>query len=159
MRIFIFGLVALLILGAGGAGAYFYFMNPANAAIGPEDEKEKAAKANEHAESAADHKFVNLDPLILPIIDEDGISQVVSIGVVIEVTDEEKEKLVQKLSPRLKDAYIQEMYGVLNKHAALAGGVVQVGMVKDRLHKISDRVLGEDTVSDVLLQVVQQRSM
>ena len=51
------------------------------------------------------------------------------------------------------------MYGMLNKHAALQGGVIQVGMIKDRLTSISHRVMGEDMVNDVLLQVVQQRPL
>ena len=47
---------------------------------------------------------------------------------------------------------------MLNRHAALKGGVIQVGIIKKRLNKISDRVMGdEDVVQDVLLQVVQQR--
>ena len=64
---------------------------------------------------------------------------------------------VQSLTPRLNDAYIQDMYGILSDQAALKGGVIQVGMIKSRLNKISAEVLGEDIVSDVLLQVVQQR--
>ena len=75
----------------------------------------------------------------------------------MEVEDKVKAEALKKLTPRLKDAYIQDMYGVLNKHAALKGGVVQVAAVKSRLTKITTDVLGEDMVSEVLLQVVQQR--
>ena len=59
--------------------------------------------------------------------------------------------------PRLKDAYIQELYGVLNRHVALQGGVIKVDMIKKHLHDISHKVMGDGVVNGVLLQVVQQR--
>lgn len=154
MKSALLALLAILILGGGAAGAYFYFEQPAEASIG-ETESHKAAK--ESPEDKSHHKFVELDPLVLPIVDKNGVSQVVSIVVVIEVEDDKSAEMVTKLQPRLKDAYIQELYGVLNRHAALQGGVLQVGMVKDRLGAISERVLGEGVVEEVLLQVVHQR--
>jgi hypothetical protein len=48
---------------------------------------------------------------------------------------------------------------MLNKQEALQGGVLQVGMVKEKLAAISNQVLGDDVVADVLLDVVQQRPM
>lgn len=152
-------LVAILLLGGGAAGAYFYFQKPAEAAVGKTEEHKAAKEAEAH--KAEGHgsggDFVELDPLILPIIDESGVTQVVSIVVVIEVPSASAANDVKKFAPRLKDAYIQEMYGILNRHAALQGGVIQVGMLKDRLNAISHRVLGEDKINGVLLQVVQQR--
>lgn len=158
MRIAFLLILALLVLGGGAAGAYFYFQSPAEAAIGTSDEHKQAKEAR-RGRDAASHKFVELDPLILPIIDEKGVNQIVSIVIVIEVGDDKKAASVQTLAPRLKDAFIQDMYGVLNKHAALRGGVVQVGMIKQRLREVSIRVMGEDMVEDVLLQVVQQRKI
>ena len=100
--------------------------------------------------------YVKLNPLLLPIIDEDGVQQVVSMVVSIEVSSDDAGK-VKLYSPRLTDAYIQNMYGMLNRHAALKGGIVQVRMIKDRLNKITDEVLGSDIDTEVLLQLVQQR--
>ena len=156
MKKVLLGLLALGLIGGGGAGVYVYFMKPAEAAVTEDGQhkkakKEKSHKNNEHFE------FVELDPLVLPIIDEDGVNQVVSMVIAIEVADANSATTVKNLSPRLKDAFIQDMYGVLNKHAALKGGVIQVNMIKSRLNKISHKVLGEDVVQDVLLQVVQQR--
>ena len=98
-----------------------------------------------------------MSPLVLPIVDKNGVSQVISLVVSIEVKDEISAKEVERLSPRLKDAYIQDMYGVLTKQAAMEGGVVQVGYIKNRLNTVTLKVLGKDLVRDVLLQVVQQR--
>ena len=161
MKKIVLALVVLLLLGGGGAGAYFFFMQPAEASIGETDEHQKAADVEEHAEddghSSDKFQYVEMDPLILPIIDSEGISQNLSLVIVLEVENTRNKEKVLDYQPRLKDAYIQELYGVLNKQAALEGGVLKVKVIKERLHTISNRVLGEDTVQDVLLQVVQQR--
>ena len=159
MKKLIMAVVALIMLCGGGGGAYMYFVSsPAEAAI---DEVGKQAKKDDHGKSGhgddAHYEYVELDPLILPIIDEYGVNQVVSLVVSLEVKDSKAAEKVKKLTPRLKDAYIQDMYGVLNKHAALKGGVIQVTKLKARLNKVSQKIMGEDVVNDVLLQVVQQR--
>ncbi len=158
MKMIFLALGALIILGGGGAGAYFFFMQPAEASATDEVKEEAHAKKDKHDETAH-NEYVELDPLMLPIVDAGGISQTISLVIVLEVGSSEDADKVRNVEPRLKDAYIQDMYGVLNKHAALKNGVLQVGMLKSRLNKISTKVLGDDVVSDVLLQVVQQRGV
>ncbi len=139
-----------------GAGTYFYFGgNEAVASLDPvakieQSEKMKTAKSN-------DVFFVELEALILPIIDKNGVSQIVSIVVSLEIENKDYVDIVTKLSPKLKDAYIQNMYGALNDKSAFDGKVVQVSMIKRRLNKVTTQILGENVVQDVLLQVVQQR--
>ncbi len=163
MKAIIIGVLALLILGGGGAGAYFYFKNPANAAVTSGEEEgghaKKAEKKSGHGEEGAalNVHFVELDALILPIVGKDGVSQVVSLVVALEVGDEAAAEEVKLMTPRLKDAFIRDLYGSLNREAAMTGGVVQVGAIKKRLTEISKKVLGEEVVQDVLLQVVSQR--
>jgi len=150
--------VALLILGGGGAGAYFYFQHPAEAATDATGDVKKVEKEKKgHGEEAAQSSFVQLDPLILPIIGKNGLTQTVSMVIVIETPTEESKKEVAYMAPRLKDAFIQDMYGSLSKDSIMKDGVIQVGELKTRLHSIGVKVLGEDMVTDVLLQVVQQR--
>lgn len=118
---------------------------------------------NVHASSPEDEaessgvEYVKLDPLILPIIDQDGVYQVLSLAVVIEVGGVSDADKVKAKQPRLKDAYIQDMYGILNENAALKGGVVQVNMIKKRLNYLTNKIMGDDVETEVLLQVVQQR--
>lgn len=162
MKLAVIALVAVLVLGGGAAGAYFYMNKPAEAAPGPMDEAKKAeheAKAEKakEGEEAAKAQFVNMDVLILPVIDETGVTQTITMSISLEVPDEATAKEVEHLSPRLKDAFIQDMYGTLSRKNAMKEGVLQVGMIKERLNKVSAKVLGEEKVKDVLLQVVQQR--
>jgi flagellar protein FliL len=163
MRLVFFIVIALLVLGGGGAGAYFYFMQPAEASAGPDagDDHDIKKKDEKHTKKghAEELTFVEMDPLILPIVDNTGVTQVISLVIALEVPNKEMAKEVEALTPRLKDAYIQDMYGVLNKYAAMKGGVIQVSVIKERLNKITHEIMGEEKVNDVLLQVVQQRPM
>ena len=158
MRMVLIAGILVLVL-AGGAGAYFYFIHPAQAAVtGDAAAMQKAAEeAKKDQEAKSKLEFVEMDPLILPIVDNDGVTQVVSLVVAIVVSDAEKKEMVKKLSPLLKDAFIQDLYGELSHQAAMKDGVIQVGNIKERLNKIAIKVLGKDAINQVLLQVVQQR--
>ncbi len=153
MKKLIIAIVALALLGGGGGGAYMFFMKPANASETAKEETAKKEEVNKDATVA----FVQMSPLVLPIVDKNGVSQIINLVISLEVKDAETGKEVERLQPRLKDAYIQDMYGVLTRQAAMEGGVVQVGYIKSRLNKVTARVMGKDKVQDVLLQVVQQR--
>ena len=114
------------------------------------------ANASSESEKSEESEYVKLDPLILPVIDEDGVYQVLSLVVFIEVdgiTDADK---VKAKKPKLKDAYIQDMYGALNESAAIRDGIIQVKIIKKRLNNITHDIMG-DVNTEVLLQVVQQR--
>lgn len=148
-------LMALGLLGGAAGGAYLFFNSPVEAATAQAKEVEKGTA--KEGEEAAGPSFVELEPLVLPVIDHNGVSQVISLVVALEVKDAASVQRVESLSPRLKDAYIQDMYGVLSQKAVMEGGLVQVGALKARLNKVSAKVLGDDVVKEVLLQVVQQR--
>lgn len=159
MKMAVIALVAVLLVGGGAAGAYFYFDKPAEASAGPVDEIKKAEHDAKVEGAAAVHEFVSLDVLVLPIIDEVGVTQTVTLVISLEVPDAATAEEVKHLSPRLKDAFIQDMYGALNRKNVMNKGVLQVSVVKDRLNRVSKKVMGEGKVNDVLLQVVQQRSV
>lgn len=168
MRIIIIGLVALLVLGGGAAGAYFYFSKGAEASIGADEGLDHEAESGDHSKDKKHAKkgkhgeevlsfFVELDPLMLPIVDNNGVHQVVSLVVALEVADEEIAGRVEQMKPKLTDAIIQDTYGILNRHAAMNGGLIEIQEIKARLNKVANDVMGDDEVHDVLLQVVQQR--
>lgn len=158
MRMILMALGAIIILGGAGAGAYFYFLNPAQAALGEDAaEAAKMAEKEKKKKNKETFEFVELDPLVLPIVDKNGVSQVVSVVIALEVPDAKSKETVEKMTPKIKDAFIQDLYGALNRHAAMKGGVLQVSYLKKRLNKVGLKMLGEEKFNDVLLQVVQQR--
>ena len=77
----------------------------------------------------------------------------------LEVNGDSNAEYATNMIPRLKDAYIQDMYGVLNRKASLEGGVIKVDKLKERLSRVSTEVLGKNKVNSVLLQVVNQRAI
>lgn len=170
MRILLLALGALVIIGGVVGGGYYYFTSSAEAA-GPAagehaaaeekagDEASGAGHAGDHAKADAHqpYPFVEFEPLIVPVIDESGVSQVISLVIAVEVMNGFDVAKVQAMAPKLKNAYIQDMYGILNRHASLQGGVLEIERVKERLNAISQRIMGENIVHGVKLQVVQQR--
>jgi flagellar FliL protein len=102
--------------------------------------------------------FVELNPLILPIIGDRGATQMVSLIVSVEVDSEEDKLMVEKYSPRLTDAFLSDLYGTFGSIAQANGGIVPIPLIKQRLNSLSAKVLGENVVDDVLLQVMQKRA-
>lgn len=101
-------------------------------------------------------QFVELSPLILPIINEHGRTQVVSLVVAIEVDSQEKADKVTKFQPRLADAFLSDLYGAFSQKMP-ESGIIPITYLKERLNFMSAKVLGEEVVSDVLVQVMQKR--
>ncbi len=158
MRMILIVLGALIVLGGAGAGGYYYFLNPAKASSGDEAAVDEAmAEAEKPAEKRPTFDFVELDPLVLPIVDKNGVSQVVSVMIAIDVPDEASKKSVEEMAPKLTSAFIQDLYGALNRHALTKGGALRVSYLKGRLNKVGAGILGEEQLNEVLLQVVQQR--
>lgn len=143
-----FGVIFLL-LAAGGV--YFYMTQPSQARDGQDPQ------IAEQAEPVKDAFFVELSPLILSVVDDRGMAQIVSVVVSVEVDSQIKADRITKFAPRLTDAYLSDLYGILGQKTMESGKTIPVAYLKERLNKVSDQVMGDDVVSDVLLQVFQQR--
>ena len=118
------------------------------------------AKSDDTAElKESEYEYMEMKPLLIPIINNRGLSQQINLVIFIEVPTGtlEDAKLYQ---PRLTDAFIQDLYGVLGAGYGLVNGnVVDVRILKKRMMAVTKKVLGEDSVNDVLLQVVQQHRL
>lgn len=110
-------------------------------------------------EPAGGSAFVEMSPIILPIVDGGRVVQSVSIIVSVETVSPAVADRARALRPKLVDAFLTELYGLLNEREAIRAGIVQVDVVKARLLIAAERVLGEGSVTDVLLQVVQQQAV
>jgi flagellar FliL protein len=118
-----------------------------------DDEDDDGKKSNK---PPPDFEYVVMQPLMLPIITEQGLTQQVSLQVSLEVpygqTDE-----IKAMQPKLADAYINDLYGMLGAGGGMMqGSVIDVPAIKRHLSEDTDRVLGPNKVHSVLLQVVQQ---
>ncbi len=121
------------------------------------------AMAEEDDEDAAKPKkptgpeIVELKPLTLPVINDKGLTQQVSLLVSIEVP-QGKTDVIKAAAPKLADAYISDLYGALgNGSAMMKGGIIDVNAVKEHLVADTTKVLGgADKFNAVYLDVMQQ---
>ncbi len=115
------------------------------------------AKAKKSDSEGGSAEYVKMDPLVLPILNDDGVYQILNLVLVIEVGGINDADKVKAKKIRLNDAYIQNMYGMLNEYDAIRNGIIQVSVIKDRLGVITDEVMNGEVHTEILLQVVQQR--
>ena len=120
----------------------------------------KSALAADDAEAGApEFEYFEMNPVMIPIITPRGLSQQVSFVISIEVPYG-KINDITAYEPRLADAYIQDLYGVLGAGYGLVNGnVLNVQAIKQRLSFVTSKVVGDAFPTDVLLQVVQQRPL
>src|SRR5581483_369433 len=109
-----------------------------------------AAHAGEDGTNAAaaaanpgDPVYVDLAPLVLPVIDGDKVQQVLQFTVTLQVADEKTADHIRAVKPRLTDAYIQDLYGALDRRRVLDGKVLDIERLKDELKRVSVGVLGD----------------
>ena len=77
-----------------------------------------------------DFEYLQMKPLILPIITDRGLTQQVSLVVSLELPFGEK-KEIEEQEPRLADAYLQDLYGALGSgQAMMKGRMIDVYAVK-----------------------------
>ena len=115
----------------------------------------------EDASTEITREYYELSPLMLPVVNDDGIVQQVSIVVSLELGEDKTRDDIRPYQPRLADAFIQDLYGVLGTGFGMVRGtdIIDVRLIKKRLSTITQHVVGPEMVNDVLLQVVSQRPM
>lgn len=101
--------------------------------------------------------YISMNPIVVPILSSNGEPQIVTLVIAIEVKDSDSEEKVLENKIRLTDAYITDMYGVLDNNRIVRNGFINVKALKARLNKITTRVLGEDVASNIMIKALQQR--
>lgn len=153
MNKIIFFVLALVVLIGIGVGGWIMF-----------GQKMMAEASNpEHAEPPKKKKaegppsFIDVGPIVLPVMGETRIEQTVMIMVSIEVSDEATKNTVRAVSPRLLDAYLRALYGKIGKSQVAAGEIVDVATIKEKLTEATNGVLGPDVADGVYIKAVSQR--
>ena len=124
---------------------------------GGEGEKDKKASDVSGGRFAGDPVYVHLEPLVMPIITEDGAEQIVTLLIDIEVKDFDAGDLVHSNMPRVRDALLRALYGGLGSGKLQNGRMVNVTAIKNRATKAIGEVIGAENVREVLVQGVAQR--
>ena len=103
--------------------------------------------------------YVRFNPLQLPLIGDDGIDQVIDIIVALQVPDDAAADQVIAMAPRINDAILRDLYGVLHTSRIMRNGVVNVNAIKQRIVVVAQDIMGDEVVVDALVQGVSQRPL
>jgi len=117
-------------------------------------DKGEAAKA-----LASQPAYVKLNPMILPALGMDGVEEVVSLVIVLDVADKTAVDNVTARMPRLNDAYMRTLYGTIDSTLYRNGHFLDIGKVKRSLLLATDGVVGKGVVREVLIEGVSQRTL
>ncbi|HRJ12943.1 MAG TPA: hypothetical protein PKW15_06855 [Alphaproteobacteria bacterium] len=122
---------------------------------------EAASGGDGHGETAAEDpnkpQYVKISPLILPLIGDNGVEQVVSLVIVLEVNTRDIATEVIGMSPKLNDAFITDLYGAIDRRDRMRNGLLDVAYIKERLNKLTQQIMGPDKVKGILVQGITQR--
>jgi hypothetical protein len=98
-------------------------------------------------------RFIDLDPLIVPVFHGSEIVTTIQISVKLEAIGIINETKIGRIKPRLSDAYIKDLYSFIPRLLENQERV-NVFIIKKRLQMVSERVAGPGVVSDVLVQSI-----
>ena len=143
-KIFII-VVALIILGGGGVSALKALK------IGPFAEEGEVAE--EEAPPPEPSRFIDFDPLYLPIFRGDKVAATIQVQFRLETVGEENEALITKLLPRLNDAFLRDLY-VFIPELLKKTDQIDPKVLKKRLLQVGARVTGKGVIKGVIIQSV-----
>jgi len=158
----VFALTFLTCCGVAPFAAY------ASEGGGHEAKKEAQSEAKSKKKEAAsitggqyegDPVYLHLAPLILPVINDYGAQQIVTMLVDLHIKNREKAEEMQKQMPKIKDAMLQGLYGSLSDGSVRNGNALDIIKIKDNLQTTLNRVFEEGAVEEVLIQAVSQKKL
>ncbi len=103
--------------------------------------------------------YVYLKPVMLPLMSQSGaVEQFISVTVTLEFDDSTTADKERAISPRIVDAYLQDLYGAVDSQKILKGGLLDPVALKSELEGSNKRIFG-DVHCNVLLQNIGQRQL
>ena len=107
-----------------------------------------------HVEGVPD--FVDIQPIILPVIERNDVTRQVGIVVTLELAEGQHADAVEPKRRQLTDAFIRELHTIYGWRSG-SDRVVDEQLIKRRLLSTADGVLGRGVVHAVLVrQLLEQ---
>jgi hypothetical protein len=108
---------------------------------------------------AGDPIYVHIAPMVLPVISDNGVEQLVTIILDVQVKDFDAADTMHTNMPKVQDALMRALYGGLGQGTLRNGKLVDVTKVKKKAIAAVSEVIGVDHIQDVLVQGVSQRML
>ncbi|MCG8511167.1 MAG: hypothetical protein MI741_18260 [Rhodospirillales bacterium] len=118
----------------------------------PDNGEEAAAEAAEPSEPP---RFIDMDPLVVPVFAGDKVVGTIQIQLKLETMGAENEEHINLIMPRLNDAFLRELYTYIPRLLRKEGSV-DVFMIKQRLQRVAVKVAGKERIDNVLVQSVTE---
>jgi len=118
----------------------------------------EAKKDGGAVESSGANFYIRLNPMVLPVINEYGVTEIVSMLIALEVSDQRAIESVNGMIPRLNDAIVRALYGQIDKSIYRNGRFLDLNKLKTKLEVVTDKTFGKGFVKNVLIQGVNQRA-
>ncbi len=103
--------------------------------------------------------YVHISPMVLPVINDTGVEQLVTLIIDVQVKDFNAADDMHTNMPKVMDALMRSLYGGLGQGTLRNGKLVNVAKVKNKAIGAVGEVIGPDNVLDVLVQGVGQRML
>ena len=97
--------------------------------------------------------------MVLPIIGEDGIEQLVSLIISVQVKDLDAANTLHRNIPRVTDSLLRHLYGGLDEGTLRKGKLVNVTKIKKKAAEALDEIVAPEDILDVLVEGVSQRML
>ncbi|WP_046021314.1 hypothetical protein [Magnetospira sp. QH-2] len=102
--------------------------------------------------------YVDLEPLLVPLIQGDRMQATVTIEVKFECMGKENEDKIKRLAPKLSDTFLRDLYSYLPRMLRKTSEV-DLALLKDRLLLLSAKATGDpDLVRDLTVKADIQQS-
>jgi hypothetical protein len=130
---------------------------------GDADKKDEKKKKKETditgGRFTGDPIYVHIAPMILPIINDDGVEQLVTLILSVHVKDLDSANALHTNMPRAVDSLLRHLYGGLDEGSLRNGKLVNVNKVKKNAILAIGEIIGDENVVDVLVEGVAQRML
>ena len=109
-------------------------------------------------EADTELRHLQLLPFNVPVIRNNKLEFILSIGVTIEVKGAENKTKIMDQTRQLRDAFLRDLHGIASIQRA-DGKVLDANVVKSRLMTISTRMFGPGIVENILVYGITSRSL
>jgi flagellar basal body-associated protein FliL len=108
---------------------------------------------------AGDPVYVRLQPILLPVINDKGAQQIVTMVIDIQVKDLDIADTIHNQMPRVQDTVLRALYSALSEDSSRNNPMVDIEVIKTRVFNSLDKMLGANVVDDILIQAIAQRML
>lgn len=100
--------------------------------------------------------YLTVPLFVIPVIEGGNVTRTVSVGIGLELVKGKTLEDVKAKEAVLMDAFFQELYGLFAQRAS-AERIAQPPIIKARLMRVADRILGPGVVSQILILQLFER--